>query len=36
MYAIKDLLDAGVKFNLQEAEGDEDNPDMRIKFPLND
>jgi hypothetical protein len=36
MYAIKDLLDAGVQFNLQNDEGDEEDPDVRMKFPMND
>ncbi len=36
MYAIKDLLDSGVKFHLQDDEGDEDDPDVRMHFPMND
>jgi hypothetical protein len=36
MYAIKDLLDAGVAFHLQDDEGDEEEPNIRIKYPMND
>ena len=32
-YAINDLLSAGVMFNLDEPDEDEDNPAMRIRFP---
>jgi hypothetical protein len=32
-YAINDLVAAGVMFNLDEPDDDEDNPNMRIKWP---
>lgn len=30
MYAINDLLQAGVQFHLEEDDGDEENPAVRI------
>lgn len=32
-YSINDLMAAGVMFNLDEPDDDEDNPAMRIKWP---
>jgi len=32
-YSINDLMSAGVIFNLDEPDEDDDNPAMRIRFP---
>lgn len=32
-YSINDLMAAGVLFNLDEPDEDDDNPAMRIRFP---
>jgi hypothetical protein len=32
-YSINDLMSAGVLFNLDEPDEDDDNPAMRIRFP---